>query len=948
MATTLVDDLDLGGRLTLDDQMSAALDKIGGRWVDAVEATMRGAASVRSAADRLSVDLSRAGRSITGWLRRAVSDDSGKMRDTGGRFTTSFYEGALGAAQAGSRRLLAAIGGARSPLSLQGIFSSAARGVGMLGRTIASFAGASGVLGAVLGGPVGIAGALHNLVRGAMEAGGEIEQLQLAFATLMHSSDAARVHLAELQQFAVGKPFEFAFLATQSRQLQTFGYTAREVMGMLQDFGDASSGAGTGTQGFETFTRIAGQIRTMGRMTRGQVSQLGRAGLDVDRLRQNLGLSQADFANVARAGIPAERLIAALRQSMQQQWGGGMARASATLAAKLSDLQDVIGNMRRQLYEALGPVLVPVIDRFSSFLTTNAKRIASAVALVVNTSVHLVEALVGPVYGALSDMMGRAQRDVHNSTGGMIRMMQRAALIIEGVSALIIGDNGRGVTGISAALRDRLVAAGLWPATLAIARFANRARAFLVGFTEAFIARFTRAAHTVQWFTDRLGITHGVIGTSTARARVLGAQVAALIGYFLTFRTALRFIGPLVTGIGYLTTGVQYAVRAFQALRAVMWVFGLSGGPVALVIGAVVALGALIYYLSRSGRAVAFFRRAWEGIKEVFAPVGALLERAWEGAKQLGSELATGVGAALRQLGDALRPLLGPLRLIGSFLAVTIYLALVAVGYLLTYIARGWAAFARSAIQPVVLVARAVAWLVTMIVTGWAWIGRTVIGYVAALMPHGGAFMRVLRAIGTVAMWLGRVAFGALYSFASRNLMRLWNAVSPIIAMVRNAIASAFDFILPYVGPILTGLRELASSAFSALVEIILSPFRLIAQGLVTIFRALPARLQPAELRGAVETLDSFARGNPATGTSDVMRLDINASKAAPARAANAAAAAATVTAAAVASQPAPTVVVQPAPTIVQVDGRELVRTVDRVRDDDRMRRGGTVSTTSR
>jgi len=880
--TTLLDDLDLGGRLSLDDQMSAALERIGPAWERATTAVVANG-------QRLS---------------QQVNDLSTRVSAFGSRVVTS---------------VSSAFGG--------------------LGRTIAAFTGMSGILGSILSGPAGIAAGLHGIVRGAMEAGGEIEQLQLAFATLMGSSDLARQHLAELQQFAVGKPFEFAFLATASRQLQTFGYSAREAMGMLADFGDAASGAGTGTRGFETYTRIAGQIRTMGRMTRGQVSQLGRAGLDVSRLRENLGMTEAQFANIAKAGIPAERLMSALRQTMQQQWGGGMARASATLAAKLSDLDDVIGNMRRQMYEALGPALIPVIDRFSSFLTLNAKRIASAFSLVVTTSIHLVEVLIGPMYGAFSDVLGRAQSESASATGGMIRMMQRASLVIEGAAALIIGDNGRGITGISAALRDRLVAAGLWPAALAIARFANRARAFLGGFAEAMVSRFGQAATRVRWLADALGITSGGMGTSADRARELGASVARLIGTFLVFRTSLRFVGVAVTAITTLANVAQTATRAFQAIRAVMWVFGLSGGTVLLIAGAVVALGAAIYYLSQNAEAVAFFRRAWEGLRETFAPVGALFERAWESMKALGEELATTVSARFRELGEALRPLLGPLRILGSLIAVTLCVPLVAIGGALYLMGRGLVFYLSLFLRGFTGIVPIVVWAATMFGIGMRWIGAQVAALAVLARPYVAAVGRVLRAVGAVALWLGLTAFRGLYDAASMALTSLWGVVAPILSQIRSAIETAFGFILPFVAPIFESLAEIVRSAFSSLVDFILAPMRAVAGSLVAIFRALPARLQPAELRGAVQTLDTFSRNDP-----DPVRQGTNASRAAPARAANAATAA-VATVVSQGAAPAPVINLQPAPVTLVVDGRVLARSTERHNETEAIRSGRPVST---
>jgi hypothetical protein len=847
----IIDDLDFGGRLSLDDQISAALERIAPAWDRAVSATMRGATTITAAMSTL---------------------------ERGVRTATRF-----------SGRLL-------SPLQ------SIASGGRSLLSVFAGLTGQSGALSMVLGGPVGIASGLHAIVRGAMEAGGEIEQLQLAFATLMHSSDAARAHLAELQQFAVGKPFEFAFLATQSRQLQTFGYTAQETLGMLRDFGDSAAGAGTGTQGFETFTRIAGQIRTMGRMTRGQVSQLGRAGLDVSILRQQLGMSERDFANIARAGVPAERLITALRTSMRQQWGGGMERASATLAAKLSDLDDVIGNLRRQLYEALGPVLLPVIDRFSTFLTTNAKRIASVVSLVVVTVIHLVNAVLGPVFGAMSDVMERANGRTRTSVGGMIQTLQRAALLIEGVSALIVGDNGHGVSGISYVLRENLVRAGLWHTAVEIARFANRARAFLVGFAEG----VTSNARTASLWVRRIAGWFGFAGSSMMRTRgdahALGSELATLVASVLALRVGLL------------------------ALRGAFSVFGAAGtvGKAATshpIIAFILAIGAAAMWASRHWRELGATtsRGTWlRALYGLLGPIGGAiagitqLRVVWERVK------TSDIGGSLARAGASVRAFFGAMPGAGAVVG-----AFRTIGNAVAFV---WGMLRVLTLLAGVFVG--------------AWFRKTFTGAGEAsanfLAPVRQTFVKMIAlVVGVAARVTGafRRVWDGLRAYAASAFERLLIVLAPVIA--RFAVLWVV-------------MRETIVSAFSGIAETILSPFRALARQIVSLFRSLPASLQPEGLQSTVRSLEAFGTPPVEPAPDGGVRGAINASRAAPARAANAASAAATSAAAAAVNAPAPIYNPPPTHVTVQVDRAVLARAVQDHNDDDAIRFGDTRGTTPR
>jgi len=913
------DDMDLGWRLYLDDEMSAALDRVEGAWGRTVAGVNSGGSRVVRVVAEVEDRMISAARSFTAW---------------------------------------------------------ASRGVRQFGGAVAALVGQSGALGMLLGGPVGIATMMHRVVSSSMEAGGEIENLQLAFTTLMHSSDGARAHLAELQQFAVGKPFEFSYLATSSRTLQSFGYTARDTMGMLRDFGDVAAGSGVGTQGFDTMVRIAGQIRTMGRMTRGHISQLGAVGLDVNRiLRDQLHLSEAQIANIAHAGIDRERLIQGLREGMRLQWGGGMERASATLTAKLSDLSDTLGNLRRMIYESLGPVLIPLVDAFASFLTQNAKRIASAFTLLFAVVVHVIQAIVGPVFGAFSDAMSRARDDSRSGLSDIGRRFQRFALIIEGVAALISGDNGRGFSRISQSLKDRLDAAGLWPFVVRLARLASLVRAMLRGIFGAVADAAGGRLATVSRFFN--AFTGGADNMEIARATAerFGRTIVRVVMAFLAFQGAMR-VGRFV---------LENLERIQMAASAVRTAFTfLAAHPLIL---ALIVVGVLLFALYRHFRGnvevMGRLRAAWDSLKSALAPVAAAISDIWEMMKGTASNIADSMMRAGISILNALRPAFPVIRLIASALAVIGYLSFLVFAKVLQ-------GAISVALVPLVFLARAIGALVTItfpyIRAAIGWVGRQIMSVAAVALPmlyagigavarfFIGAFValrptlmsvwQMLRVGASIIMVVLYVAFLAVSAVARRVFASVWgaavrayNGLAIIFTGLKTVFREAFSFLEPFVGPIFNAIAETARTVFGGVIDTLLGGLRTMASALVRVFEGLPPSLRPAALSGAIQNLRAFSSGKgltvndaktaaieaaPAPDTNTEGRASVNRSRSSPARAAN------EVrelrrdhVGLAMQAMAAPPITVVPSNVVVQVDGRTLATATQRQQESERIRAGG-------
>ena len=943
--------------------------------------------------------------------------------------------------------------------SFRSLHATVTRGAGRLFQTTAALGGGFRGLAASMFGPLGLAAGLHYVVRATLESASSAESTELAFTQLLHSSQMARSHLDELRQFALGKPFEFTQLTESSRRLQTYGFNVRDVTGLLTDFGNAAFTANTGYLGVQRMTRVFGNILATGRVTFGQLNQLVTAGVPANEiLRQQLNLTGDQLRNIARSGIPAERILTALRTGMQQRYAGGMDRASRTVAARLSDLQDAAEYFRVLVGQQLSDRFKGILDSIAGITGNVAtlRSIARRTAEGLDVILLAVRAVVAVTIGGFRDVGAAWERDGGRFFRDARRNFENLYLVVQGVSALLSGQDARGVARIPRGLHEQLVARGLWPVALRVAAWGARVRAVIAGFVEGSVGELRRFADRARWVGDLLGITGGRMGTTREDARRFGVELARAARFALELRVAIgalnatitvatgvaRVYGAVSSVLGWvwargalsslrMAVGVARLGISMQVSAAGHWILarasmavaaaqarlgvavGVTNGALAAQVGIAAAAAAAALYAYRNyDRLTNMTRRGSAGdvanataqrvllsalgaggvfaVMDVvrayqrYAPVIAGAARA-AGARAAGALVAAyrwvfqgGLSGAVSRAGAAIygalaavgrrvlaffEPVLRPLRIIVAATAIFAYTitAFIALGLARAglWVARGVASIAVSVGRGL---ASAAAWVgrglarigaavwgafVAYVVTPLAWVGllvwrglATVVGAVAQVVV--GAARWVARGVSAIAAAVGRaftaawrwIADGAfrVLVWISNPLERAVGVVARFGVRVKNLLVAAF-----------TAVRDTVVGVFRSVGDSVLGGLRTTAGGILSLYRALPARLRPAALAGAESTLDRFARGGETPAPSPAPAPAAPAAPGVPALLAQRANAQAALTARA---GGAPTVVVQaprtpPAPVVVQIDGREVARAVTRDAEGESIRRGG-------
>lgn len=226
--------------------------------------------------------------------------------------------------------------------------------------------------------------ALGYVVKSTTDAAASMEQATIAYGSLLKSAAAGRSAVAQLQQFAQETPFEFQNLLTLGRQVMAYGFAWGEVLPVLRLVGDATAALGGGPEMMERVLRAIGQIRGKGKVMMQEMYQLAEAGIPVFEIfAEELGLTQQQVAAIGETGVSAAKALPALFTGIGKRYGGLMAAQMGTVAGQVSNLEDIIFQLKATVGEAFLPIIKQYLPLLTNWLTTLGPRLKTFVVQVV-------------------------------------------------------------------------------------------------------------------------------------------------------------------------------------------------------------------------------------------------------------------------------------------------------------------------------------------------------------------------------------------------------------------------------------------------------------------------------------------------------------------------------------------------------------------------------------
>jgi tape measure domain-containing protein len=293
--------------------------------------------------------------------------------------------------------------------------------------TIVKFTGIAGGIGAVFG---ALKGAASGITLAA-----QLEQVGVAFETMLGSGQAAKALMDQLTQFSSQTPFEFPEIASSAKKLLAFGVGAGDMTNKLRMLGDIAAGAGAP---LEEIASIYGKVKSRGQLTGETLNQLAEKGIPIySALAQTMGVAETQVAGLVSAGKVGFVQVDAALGSLTKtggQFAGMMDKQSQTMAGLWSTLTDNIGlslaglvtsmvdafslrDAMKALSGAIGNIggwLNSVTATYAPVIVAGLKAVGSAIA---NTFSSIYE-FIAPIVGAYYDVVSRNWQAILQSTIG--------------------------------------------------------------------------------------------------------------------------------------------------------------------------------------------------------------------------------------------------------------------------------------------------------------------------------------------------------------------------------------------------------------------------------------------------------------------------------------------------------------------------------------------------
>jgi len=183
-------------------------------------------------------------------------------------------------------------------------------------------------------------GAIKQSINAVWEFSKSLEYADMIYSNLFGSTALAQEFINVLKDFSAITPFSFSEAEAASKRLLAYGIQYQNVMYVMQGVLAAST-VQNKPEAIEPISRALGQIYTKGKLMNEELRQLAEAGIPVyDILREKLGLTSEQIAEIGDQAIPASTAINALVDGINERFGSSLAQSAQTTTGIISNIKD--------------------------------------------------------------------------------------------------------------------------------------------------------------------------------------------------------------------------------------------------------------------------------------------------------------------------------------------------------------------------------------------------------------------------------------------------------------------------------------------------------------------------------------------------------------------------------------------------------------------------------
>ena len=254
------------------------------------------------------------------------------------------------------------------------------------------------------------AAALGGFVNKVIQVRGEVQQLEVAFETMLGSKAKAEALMADVINLAAKTPFGLQDVSNATKMLLAYGSTAESVADEIKMLGNIASGLSIP---LNDMIYLYGTTRTQGRMFTQDLRQFMGRGIPLaEELAKQFGVTKDEVGALVTAGKVGFPEMQKALQGMTSEGGqffNLMEKQSQTITGQISNLEDSIYQMFNAIGESQQGTISKGISMVSSLVENYEK--------VIDVISHLI--IVYGAYNAAVMAVAAAQ-----SVASMLKMVK--------------------------------------------------------------------------------------------------------------------------------------------------------------------------------------------------------------------------------------------------------------------------------------------------------------------------------------------------------------------------------------------------------------------------------------------------------------------------------------------------------------------------------------------
>ena len=223
----------------------------------------------------------------------------------------------------------------------------------------------------------------RELVSNIVRTRGEIQQLEVAFTTMLQSGERASALLADAVEFAAKTPFDLQGVAGGIRQLLAYGTAAEEAIDTVEMLGNVSAGLSVP---LNDMIYLYGTLRAQGRAFTVDIRQFAGRGVPIyEELAKVLGVTRQELTGLISEGKVGFPEVEQAFRNMTSEGGmfyNLMREQSKTITGQISNLQDGISQMFNSIGQQSEGVITSAISGLS-WMVEHYRELARVLGVIV-------------------------------------------------------------------------------------------------------------------------------------------------------------------------------------------------------------------------------------------------------------------------------------------------------------------------------------------------------------------------------------------------------------------------------------------------------------------------------------------------------------------------------------------------------------------------------------